>query len=161
MHLIKGEALTIRAYAHFDILRMFGPIPDKPSADPILPYVTEVSKNIVSSVDLRWFCTAGAGWSRSGRTVVERCWSHYEIFIAANLTPANTGPKFRAVLTDDYYNYRQVRMNYYAVLALKARVYNWLVPRGDANRQNAIKYAQMVIDARDRTGKPYLQVGLS
>ncbi len=45
--LIKGEALTLRAFAHFDVLRMFGPMPDSANNDPILPYVTEVSKNIV------------------------------------------------------------------------------------------------------------------
>ncbi len=28
--LIKGEALALRAFAHFDVLRMFGPMPDNP-----------------------------------------------------------------------------------------------------------------------------------
>src|SRR5882757_1803235 len=33
--LIKGEALTLRAFAHFDILRLYGPMPGTPTADPI------------------------------------------------------------------------------------------------------------------------------
>ncbi|RZK63844.1 MAG: hypothetical protein EOO85_30620, partial [Pedobacter sp.] len=41
--LIKGEALTLRAYLHFDLLRMFAPsYLSKPNAMAI-PYVTEVS----------------------------------------------------------------------------------------------------------------------
>ncbi len=55
--------------------------------------------------------------------------------------------------------YRQVRMNYYSVLALKARVYNWLTARDAANRANASKYAQLVIDAKDRLGRPTFRLG--
>ncbi|WP_276088589.1 RagB/SusD family nutrient uptake outer membrane protein [Pedobacter sp. JY14-1] len=41
--LIKGEALTLRAYLHFDLLRMFAPsFASQPNA-PAIPYVTIVS----------------------------------------------------------------------------------------------------------------------
>ncbi len=56
-------------------------------------------------------------------------------------------------------NFRQVRLNYYAVLALKARVYLWLSPLDVANKVNAAKYAQMVIDANDPTGTPLFRLG--
>lgn len=151
--LIKGEALTLRAYAHFDVLRMFGPMPDKPSADPILPYVTEVSKNIVSLSNYDDFVRQLIADLDQAEQLLKDVdpITRYSIL---ELNPSKNFPDVPSVMTDDYYNYRQVRMNYYAVLALKARVYNWLIPRGDVNRQNAVKYAQMVIDARDRTGKP-------
>jgi hypothetical protein len=55
--------------------------------------------------------------------------------------------------------YRQLRFNYYAVLALKARVYMWLVPSNSVNRVNAVKYAQMVIDAKDHLGAPTFRLG--
>ncbi|HMI03767.1 MAG TPA: RagB/SusD family nutrient uptake outer membrane protein, partial [Pedobacter sp.] len=44
--LIKGEALALRAFCHFDALRMFGPMPSNPGTGMVLPYVKEVSKNI-------------------------------------------------------------------------------------------------------------------
>src|SRR5438309_190015 len=45
--LIKGEALALRAFTHFDVLRMYGTMPDSPGISPILPYVQAVSKDIV------------------------------------------------------------------------------------------------------------------
>lgn len=40
---IKGEALAIRAFCHFDVLRLFGPVPTNLPEGTILPYVTTVS----------------------------------------------------------------------------------------------------------------------
>lgn len=40
--IIKGEALAMRAYCHFDLLRLFGPMPTRTSTGKILPYVTTV-----------------------------------------------------------------------------------------------------------------------
>lgn len=39
--IIKGEALALRAYVHFDLLRMFAPA-DFSGVDKVLPYVTTV-----------------------------------------------------------------------------------------------------------------------
>jgi hypothetical protein len=156
--LIKGEALTIRAFAHFDILRMFGPMPDKPSADPILPYVTEVSKEIVSLSTYDDFSKQILADLDQAELLLKDV-DPITQYSLAELNISKNSPGTQPLVTDDYYNYRQVRMNYYAVLALKARVYNWLVPRNDANRVNAVKYAQMVIDAKDRTGKPTFRLG--
>jgi hypothetical protein len=156
--LIKGEALTIRAFAHFDVLRMFGPMPDKTTADPILPYVTEVSKEIVSLSTYDDFATKILADLDQAELLLKDV-DPITQYSLAELNISKNSPGIQPLVTDDYYNYRQVRMNYYAVLALKARVYNWLVPRSDANRVNAIRYAQMVIDAKDRTGKPTFRLG--
>ena len=40
--IIKGECLAMRAYCHFDLLRLFGPMPTRTTASKILPYVTKV-----------------------------------------------------------------------------------------------------------------------
>lgn len=42
--MIKGEALAIRAMCHFDILRLWGPVPGTQTEEPILNYVKTVSK---------------------------------------------------------------------------------------------------------------------
>lgn len=148
--LIKGEALTLRAFAHFDILRLFGPMPDNPGNSPILPYVTEVSKNIVPLSTYDEF----AAQIIKDLDQAEALLKGVDPVTKYSLTDLNPDPNqhLQPVLDDDFYMYRQIRMNYYAGLALKARVYNWLVPRSDANRTNAAKYAQMVIDAKDQNG---------
>jgi hypothetical protein len=156
--LIKGEALTIRAFAHFDILRLFGPVPDKPTADPILPYVTEVTNTIVPLSTYDEFAKQVLADLDQAELLLKDV-DPITQYSLAELNISKTSLNTVPLVADDYYNYRQVRMNYYAVLALKARVYNWLVPRGEANRQHAIKYAQMVIDAKDRKGAPTYKLG--
>ncbi|UKJ09272.1 RagB/SusD family nutrient uptake outer membrane protein [Solitalea lacus] len=51
---VKGEALALRAYLHFDLLRLFAPAPVTGQlASPAIPYVTALSANAtpVSSVE--------------------------------------------------------------------------------------------------------------
>src|SRR5690606_20711938 len=43
--LIKGEALALRAYLHFDALRLFAPAPASDASADAIPYVTAYSKN--------------------------------------------------------------------------------------------------------------------
>ena len=40
--IIKGECLAMRAYCHFDLLRLFGPMPTWTTGSKILRYVTKV-----------------------------------------------------------------------------------------------------------------------
>lgn len=155
--LIKGESLALRAFAHFDILRMFGTMPDNPGNDPILPYVTEVSKEIVELNTYDNFAKKVLADLDQAEALLKDV-DPITLYSLLELNPVlNSGAV--PPVSDDYYMYRQIRMNYYAVLALKARVYNWLIPRDANNRANAIKYAQLVIDAKDRTGKPTFRLG--
>jgi hypothetical protein len=156
--LIKGEALTLRAFAHFDVLRLFGTMPGNPGADPILPYVKEVSKDIVTLSTYDDFAKQVLADLDQAEVLLKDV-DPITQFSLAEMNPTVGQGNLPPVISDDYYMYRQIRMNYYAVLALKARVYNWLVPRGDANRVNAARYAQMLIDAKDRLGKPTFRLG--
>lgn len=155
--LIKGEALTLRAFCHFDVLRMFGPMPNNPGAAIQLPYVTEVSHEIVQPVGYAEFSQAVLADLDEAEKLLKDVdpFTQYSIGELNPLPNTVTPP----VVADDYYMYRQIRMNYYAVLALKARVYLWLAPLSDANRDNAAKYAQMVIDAKDHSGVPTFRLG--
>ena len=156
--LIKGEALTLRAFAHFDILRLFGPMPDKATADPILPYVQAVSKDIVSLSSYDDFAKQLLADLDQAELLLKPV-DPITLYSLKELSPTKFDVAVVPVVADNYYMYRQIRMNYYAVLALKARVYNWLVPRGDVNRMNAVKYAQLVIDGKDRLGNPTFRLG--
>ena len=155
--LIKGEALALRAFAHFDVLRMFGPMPDNPGTTAVLPYVKAVSKEIVVSLPFQEF----AQNVLADLDEAEGLLKDVDPFRQYSLAELNPLPNATAppAVADNYYMYRQVRMNYYAVLALKARVYMWLAPANSANRTNAAKYAKMVVDAKDRSGVPTFRLG--
>lgn len=155
--LIKGEALALRAFAHFDVLRMFGPMPGNPGSAAVLPYVTAVSKEIVTPIAFHSFAQAVL----ADLTEAEALLKDTDPLTLYSLNELNPLPNTidPPAVNDNYYMYRQLRMNYYAVLALKARVYMWLSPSGDANLANAAKYAQMVIDAKDRNGVATFRLG--
>ncbi|MBQ4162051.1 MAG: RagB/SusD family nutrient uptake outer membrane protein, partial [Parabacteroides sp.] len=53
--LTKAEALSIRAFCHFDILRLFGPMPTNLPNEPILPYVKVVSNTPNSKITYEQF----------------------------------------------------------------------------------------------------------
>lgn len=153
--IIKGEALTLRAFCHFDALRLYGPIPSAVGSERYLPYVKSVSTSINQPLTYTEFTQALLADLDQAETLLKDVDPITKLSIA-QLNPTGTGV---AAGTDDYMLYRQLRMNYYAVLALKARIYLWLVPLGDENRLNAIKYAKMVTDAVSPTGAPVFRLG--
>lgn len=114
--LLRGEMLALRAFLHFDMLRLFGPvykldakaesIPYNESVKitnlPLLPADSVVFHKILRDLDL-----------------AEQCLKE---------DPVIAGGPMASVADEDgtddvYLRYRQFRLNYYAVLALKARVY--------------------------------------
>lgn len=155
--LIKGEALTLRAFAHFDILRLFGTMPDNPGTSPILPYAKAVSKDIIVLLPYDEFAKQVLADLDAAEALLKEV-DPIRLYSLLELNPVLNSSAIPPV-SDDYYMYRQIRMNYYAVLALKARVYNWLAPRDASNRANAAKYAQLVIDAKDHFGQPVFRLG--
>ena len=120
---LKGEMLAVRAFLHFDMLRLFGPVYKlNPKAESI-PY-NETSK--VMALPLL------AADSVIHEKVL-RDLDEAESLLADSDPVIEGGPM--ASLEDDqdvYLRYRQLRMNYYAVLALKARVYLYAGEPGKA-----------------------------
>lgn len=118
--LIKGEALAMRAFCHLDLLRLFGPIPGQQNQDKILGYVRTVSNEY--------------------QTV--HTYDEYVGFLEKDLNDAEALLKDieKKGMPDDFFAYRENRLNYWAVLALKARFYLWT-----QNKAKATEYAKMVI----------------
>lgn len=108
---MRGELLALRAYLHLDLLRLFGPIYKTNSADKSISYnlSAEVSALPVYSAD-------------SIMLLIMKDINEAEQLMAGNDPVIENGPM--ASMGEDgdvYLRYRQLRLNYYAVLALKAR----------------------------------------
>jgi starch-binding outer membrane protein, SusD/RagB family len=140
--MIEGEAYAIRAFCHFDALRMFGQLPSNPSTLVSLPYAETVS--IVSLP----------------------AYYNYADFIAkieADLIKAESllkdnDPVFKYTFNDlNYYSsskfddeflcYRQNRFNYWAVKGLQARFYLYT-----GNTTEAYTIAKSIINATGADG---------
>lgn len=113
-NLMKGELLALRAFLHFDMLRLFGPIYKEDPSAPSIPYNESVK---IMSLPLL-----------SADSIVHnkimRDLNEAEKLLAKD--PVIPEGPMASALEDEnevYLRYRQLRMNYYAVLALKARVY--------------------------------------
>lgn len=126
LDLYKGEMLAVRAYLHFDLLRLFC------STDPTkkgIPYTTTYEAKIND------FKKVGEVYD-----LIIKDLKDAEQLLAeekeAIVYPHNNEQYFK------FQNYRETHCNYYAVLGILAKVY-WM--KGDMD--NAAKYAQMVIDS--------------
>ena len=142
-NIVKGEALALRAYVHFDLIRLWGPMPTKiNTTKKYLPYVTTL-------------------------TPATFPYHTYDEYMEKLMTDLNTAEECLAESDPirDYSNAelnnsgvselaRQSRMNYYAVLGLQARVNLWLQEKEEASR-----YAKLVINAKDTGGVPQFRLG--
>lgn len=133
-NLIKGEALGLRAYIHLDLLRMFGPVLNNGLEQPAIPYHEEFSNQIVEIM------TAGEVLDKIERDLLEA----YELLQDDPIKEYGRRYSGNIDNTDLAYEYRGIRMNYYAVCGTLARLYQL---KNDA--ANALKYAEEVIDATD------------
>jgi hypothetical protein len=132
---IEGEAYAIRAFCHFDILRLFGQLPNNATIQVSLPYA-----EVVSTSDLPPYYS-------------------YNQFIAkieSDLDKAeslleNNDPVFSYTFSqlnnqaheDEFMNCRQNRFNYWAVKALRARFYLYT-----GNKSAAYTTAKEIINAK-------------
>lgn len=131
---IKGEALALRAFLHFDLLRCFGVSyavnPDMLS----IPYSTALSYHVFPQLKVSEVTDAVLSDLAAAEQLLRE---HDPIKTEREITES----------TDNGYLYsRQLHMNYYAVKALQARVYMW---RGEY--ENARKAAEEVIESNKFT----------
>lgn len=110
---IKGEALALRAFLHFDLLRCFGVSfavnPDQPS----IPYSTELSYRVSPQLTVRQVTDK----------IISDLLAAEALLKTAD--PLVTGREITETVDNGYLLNRQMHLNYYAVKALEARVYLW------------------------------------
>ena len=135
--LVKGEALAIRAFMHFDVLRLFGPTPAAVvSGERILPYVTEVSTipNVHITFD---------EYTR----LLEQDMLEAESLLAVSDPIIGDNTSLYDAAMDDFIQSRELRVNYYALKALMARFYLWI-----DQEDSAFSCAKEVIEAKSALG---------
>lgn len=149
--IIKGEALAIRAFCHFDLLRLFGPMPgEEIPKNQILPYVKSVSRDINQHVNYEQFCEELLADLKQAETLLEKT----DLITKYGLSDLNMVSSIPLKNNDSFFAYRQIRMNYYAVIAEKARIYLWL-----NKKEEALAHARKVIEAKDYKNKPIYRLG--
>ena len=110
--LIRGEVLGLRAYLHFDLLRMFAPAFAVGENEAAIPYVDQVVRVPFPQL--------------TNTEVASRILQDCEEALKLLEESDPFGPAAdNIVVNDEFLENRNERMNYYAVRALMARVYLW------------------------------------
>lgn len=127
--LIKGEALGLRAFHYFDILRMWGPVYSQDSTSRVAPFREKFNSDQIAPMPANELAHKILDDLHQAEQLLENDPMNYEydyqnIFVAQ----------------------RNYRMNKYAVKALMARVYLWI-----GNKEQAAAYARDVIEHSGRT----------
>ncbi len=137
-HILKGELLAIRALMHFNLLRYFGygnwsNRKTELDAKLTIPYVTTVEKNLTPQ------STGSAVIANTFKDLNDAATLMKDYDPVSSTHPDNYYSK---VDEEGFYESRNFHLNYYAVRAITAQVYQWI---GDYT--NALTPAKEVIDA--------------
>lgn len=142
---VKGEALALRAMLHFDMLRLFGPVYAKDSDKKAIPYYNKQTNSPEPIL--------------TAKEVAEKVVVDLE---EARILLANDPVKTEGTLmsgsqdgTSNFMRYRALRLNFYAVEALLARVNLYM-----GNKTEAFKYATDVIKTADQGIFPFVDKSL-
>ena len=111
--IIKGEALALRAFLHFDLLRCFGVSYAVNPQQPAIPYSTALSYRVFPQLTVAEVAEAVLTDLAEAETLLR------------TTDPMVTGREITESTDNGYLLNRQLHLNYYAVKALEARVYMW------------------------------------
>lgn len=141
-NIVKGEALAIRAYCHFDVLRLFGQMPKNPVRQVSLPYS---ETNSIKELPPYYGYNDFVKKVLTDLDEAERLLKLSDPCVENGLDDSTN--------QDNFLSYRQLRLNFWAVKALKARVYLYT---GDTAK--AYQEAKAIIDAKDNSGEPVISL---
>ena len=130
LNVMKGEAIGLRAFLHFDLLRLFAKSYAVDPSSPAIPYVTNYSFHVTPTSTV----------SETIDYILADLQQAAQLLQSSD--PIATGREITVVDDDGYLMNRQFHMNYYAVLATMARV---CLYKNDFAQ--ARQYAQQVINS--------------
>jgi hypothetical protein len=128
--IIKGEALGLRAFLHFDLLRLYAPSIASDAGATAIPYMTSFTVEPQARLKVNEVVAACIKDLKEAEALL----SVYTVQDQITAPSGNTADNFLA--------YRQNRFNYWAVKALEARIYLYT-----NDKPNALKYATDVINS--------------
>jgi hypothetical protein len=120
---IKGEALGLRAFVHFDLFRVFGPVPTSGFAGKEMPYLTTFTKQVSPNL--------------TGTDFLDACFR--DIDQAIDLLEKDKEVVYG--VADPFVSHTRNHLNFWAAHGLKARMSLY---KGDM--ELAYKHARYVID---------------
>lgn len=135
-NLFKGELLALRALLHFDLMCIYGTDSwEGENADKLaIPYVTQYTSEVTGQVS---YARTEALLFADLNAAIEALGQSDPV-----LLQGEEAARFEESCNmDGYWNNRTKHMNYYATLALAARIYQW---KNDLT--TAASYARQVID---------------
>lgn len=145
---IQGEAYAIRAYCQLDVLRLFGQLPQNATIQVSLPYTYTTAFN--ERPEYYDFANYVLRLKEDLNKAEELLKDNDPVF---SYTFEELGGPAYGVLEDEFFYYRQTRLNYWAVKALKARMYLYL-----GEKENAYNEAMALINAVDVNGNKLLEL---
>lgn len=142
---IEGEVYAIKALCQFDILRLFGQLPNGLGTKKVrLPYSFTTSiTEIPSYYDYDEYVSLLRSDLDKGIEILGKHDPALTYTLVTLSSPVNLPGNF----PDDYLQYRRVRMNYWAAKGLRARMNLYLGNNEDAHRE-----ALEVINAKTTDG---------
>lgn len=142
--IFKGEALGLRAFLHFDLLRLFGKAGQENLDTKAIPYETALASDVYPMLTVKQVADAILADLKEAKELlkVDPMYTGGECskYVCSKVT-GNSTYRVRYNIAD--WHNRRFHFNYYAAVALMARVYMWL---GD--KENALACAKEVIDAQ-------------
>jgi hypothetical protein len=138
--LIKGEALALRAYMHFDALRLFAPSYLTGAATAAIPYVTTFSNKVTPSSTVADVIKLTLKDLNDAKTLLRQVDpilnAGYTVGYSSDTSSETSSPNL-------FLQNRRSRLNYYAVCGELARVYLYM-----NDKTNALSNALEVINSR-------------
>ena len=145
-NLIKGEALGLRAYLHFDLLRLFAEAYETGKDKESIPYVTMLAPTVTPLFTQEDAVEIMLEELKQAKDLMVNDPMRLGITPASCLASLPSGEYLSYAKNIPTWHNRRFRFNYYAVVATMARVYLW---KGD--KVNALACAQEVIAAQEDT----------
>ncbi|WP_018338969.1 MULTISPECIES: RagB/SusD family nutrient uptake outer membrane protein [Butyricimonas] len=144
--LIMGEAYACRALMHFDMLRLFAPAPVNDDQQTYVPYVETYPNILATSIQVTPFLEKVIDDLKRAKELVA-VYDTTEAGKEANATASARTSLPSGADYEDFFYGRAYRLNYYAIVALQARVYQY------ANRlDEAFACAKEVVEAGTQNG---------
>ena len=142
--IFKGETLGLRAFIHFDLLRLFGPAGTVSPDEECIPYITSLDNSVSPLLSVKACANSILSDLRQAKELLKAdpmyTGNSFSQYVCSNVTGSSSNRAKYNIY--DWHN-RRFHFNYFAAVATMARVYLWM---GD--KTNALACAKEVIDAQ-------------